>query len=123
MKRPEVIKVLGEGLIVINWFSGHKRALFMLLQEQQKKNDTRPVDTPASRLKRFVRGNTTRWGTHAMSTRRLLELKPVLLDLVNHHADALRDTGGDDDDAQAAADKAIALIESPRNAFWTGIVR
>ncbi|KAJ6605744.1 hypothetical protein B0H10DRAFT_2229002 [Mycena sp. CBHHK59/15] len=62
-------------------------------------------------LKRFVRAAITCWGTHALSTRRLLDLKTFLVDLVNHRSEDLRLAGGSDEDSIAAA----TVQELPQN--------
>ncbi|KAJ6607641.1 hypothetical protein B0H10DRAFT_1817654, partial [Mycena sp. CBHHK59/15] len=66
----------------------------------------------------------TRWGTHALSVRRLVELQGALLDLINHRGDELASAGGDDEDARAIASEIIALIDSGwMGLFWTGVHR
>ncbi|KAJ6616924.1 hypothetical protein B0H10DRAFT_2190302 [Mycena sp. CBHHK59/15] len=84
----------------------------MLLDQQQKANEARPPGERWERLKRFVRAAITRWGTHALSTRRLLDLKKFLVDLVNHRSEDLRLAGGSDEDSIAAATAVIKLIDS-----------
>ncbi|KAF7376954.1 DUF659 family protein [Mycena sanguinolenta] len=124
ISRPEVATILAQCLKVINWFSSHKRAIFMLLEEQQVVNEKRPPGQKWEHLKRFVRAGITRWGTHALSTRRLVELQGALLDLINHRGEELERAGGDDKDAREAAAEIIALIDSGRNGpFWTGVQR
>lgn len=76
------------------------------------------------RLKRFVRAGITRWGTHALSVRRLVELQGALLDLINHRSEDLESAGGDDEDSRASTAEVIALIDSGwLGPFWTGVHR
>ncbi|KAJ6616252.1 ribonuclease H-like domain-containing protein [Mycena sp. CBHHK59/15] len=124
IKNPVIVQILSSCLIVINWFSSHKRALFMLLEQQQKANEARPPGEHWERLKRFVRAAITRWGTHALSTRRLLDLKKFLVDLVNHRSEDLRLAGGSDEDSITAATAVIILIDSgSHGTFWSGVER
>ncbi|KAJ7149955.1 ribonuclease H-like domain-containing protein [Mycena filopes] len=121
---PDVTKILNDCLKIVNWFSSHKRALLLLLEEQQAVNEKRPPGQKWERLKRFVRAGITRWGTHALSVRRLAELQGALLDLVNHRSEELESAGGDDEDSRAATAEVIALIDSGRlGVFWTGVHR
>ncbi|KAJ6608851.1 hypothetical protein B0H10DRAFT_2438834 [Mycena sp. CBHHK59/15] len=124
IKNPVIVQILSSCLIVINWFSSHKRALFMLLEQQQKANEARPPGEHWERLKCFVRAAITRWGTHALSTRRLLDLKKFLVDLVNHRSEDLRLAGGSDEDSITAATAVIKLIDSgSHGTFWSGVER
>ncbi|KAJ7875062.1 ribonuclease H-like domain-containing protein [Mycena leptocephala] len=121
---PEVTFILNNCLKIVNWFSSHKRALLMLLEEQQAINEKRPPGQKWERLKRFVRAGITRWGTHALSVRRLVELQGALLDLINHRSEDLESAGGDDEDSRAITAEVIALIDSGRlGPFWTGVHR
>ncbi|KAJ7937874.1 ribonuclease H-like domain-containing protein, partial [Mycena leptocephala] len=121
---PEVTIILNNCLKIVNWFSSHKRALLMLLEEQQAINEKRPPGQKWERLKRFVRAGITRWGTHALSVRRLVELQGALLDLINHRSEDLESAGGDDEDSRASTAEVIALIDSGRlGPFWTGVHR
>ncbi|KAJ6618926.1 ribonuclease H-like domain-containing protein [Mycena sp. CBHHK59/15] len=121
---PEVTIILNNCLKIVNWFSSHKRALLMLLEEQQAINEKRPPGQKWERLKRFVRAGITRWGTHALSVRRLVELQGALLDLINHRSEDLESAGGDDEDSRASTAEVIALIDSGRlGPFWTGLHR
>lgn len=121
---PEVTLILNNCLKIVNWFSSHKRALLMLLEEQQAINEKRPPGQKWERLKRFVRAAITRWGTHALSVRRLVELQGALLDLVNHRPEDLESAGGDDNDSRAITAEIIKLIDSGRlGSFWTGVHR
>ncbi|KAJ7826527.1 hypothetical protein B0H13DRAFT_1657501, partial [Mycena leptocephala] len=121
---PEVTIILNNCLKIVNWFSSHKRALLMLLEEQQAINEKRPPGQKWERLKRFVRAGITRWGTHALSVRRLVELQGALLDLINHRSEDLESAGGDDEDSRAITAEVIALIDSGRlGPFWTGVHR
>ncbi|KAF8147012.1 ribonuclease H-like domain-containing protein [Mycena galopus ATCC 62051] len=122
IKKGNITEILSQCLVVINWFSSHKRALLMLLEEQQVINKARLPGEKWEHLKRFVRAGITRWGTHAMSTRRLLQLQTALIDLVNHRLDELRLAGGEKQDAIDAAEAVINLIDSGRNGiFWSGV--
>ncbi|KAF7350433.1 HAT family dimerization protein [Mycena venus] len=106
----DVTAILANCLKIINWFSSHKRALLMLLEEQQAINEKRPPGQKWERLKRFVRAGITRWGTHALSVRRLAELQ--------------ESAGGDDEEAREKAAEVIALIDSGKmGPFWTGVHR
>ncbi|KAJ6558967.1 hypothetical protein B0H10DRAFT_1767410, partial [Mycena sp. CBHHK59/15] len=107
---PDVTIILNNCLKIVNWFSSHKRALLMLLEEQQAINEKRPPGQKWERLKRFVRAGITRWGTHALSVRRLVELQGALLDLINHRSEDLESAGGDDEDSRASTAEVIALI-------------
>ncbi|KAJ6598636.1 ribonuclease H-like domain-containing protein [Mycena sp. CBHHK59/15] len=121
---PEVTIILNNCLKIVNWFSSHKRALHMLLEEQQAINEKRPPGQKWERLKRFVRAGITRWGTHALSVRRLVELQGALLDLINHRSEDLESAGGDNEDSRASTAEVIALIDSGRlGPFWTGVHR
>ncbi|KAJ6526545.1 hypothetical protein B0H10DRAFT_2171950 [Mycena sp. CBHHK59/15] len=121
---PEVTIILNNCLKIVNWFSSHKRALLMLLEEQQAINEKRPPGQKWERLKRFVRAGITRWGTHALSVHRLVELQGALLDLINHRSEDLESAGGDDEDSRASTAEVIALIDSGRlGPFWTGVHR
>lgn len=96
----------------------------MLLEEQQVINEARPAGEKWQRLKRFVRAGITRWGTHSLSTRRLLDLRRALVDLANHRGDELRFAGGEHEEAVDAADEVMRLIESGRQGeFWSGVER
>ncbi|KAF7341216.1 HAT family dimerization protein [Mycena venus] len=120
----DVTAILANCLKIINWFSSHKRALLMLLEEQQAINEKRPPGQKWERLKRFVRAGITRWGTHALSVRRLAELQGALLDLINHRGEDLESAGGDDEEAREKAAEVIALIDSGKmGPFWTGVHR
>ncbi|KAJ6592924.1 ribonuclease H-like domain-containing protein [Mycena capillaripes] len=119
-----VTEILANYLKIINWFSSHKRALLVLLEEQQIVNEKRPPGQKWERLKRFVRAGITRWGTHAMSVRRLVELQGALLDLINHRLEELESAGGDDEEAREKAAEVIAIIDSGKmGPFWTGVHR
>ncbi|KAJ6595464.1 ribonuclease H-like domain-containing protein, partial [Mycena sp. CBHHK59/15] len=121
---PLVTAILNNCLKIVNWFSSHKRALLMLLEEQHTINERRPPGQKWERLKRFVWAGITRWGTHALSVRRLAELQGALLDLVNHHSEDLEGAGGDDEDSRATTAEVIALIDSGKTGeFWTGVHR
>ncbi|KAJ7657920.1 ribonuclease H-like domain-containing protein [Mycena polygramma] len=121
---PDVTLILNDCLKIVNWFSSHKRALLMLLEEQQAVNEKRPPGQKWERLKRFVRAGITRWGTHALSVRRVVELQGALKDLVNHRLEELQSAGGDDEESRAATAAVIALIDTGRSGrFWTGVHR
>ncbi|KAJ6626380.1 hypothetical protein B0H10DRAFT_1680903, partial [Mycena sp. CBHHK59/15] len=116
---PGVTAILANCLKIINWFSSHKCALLMLLEEQQAINEKWPPGQKWERLKRFVRAGITRWGTHALSVRHLAELQGALFDLINHRGEDLESAGGDDKEAREKAAEVIALIASGKmGPFW-----
>ncbi|KAF8870263.1 ribonuclease H-like domain-containing protein [Mucidula mucida] len=108
-----VIDVLEQCLLVINWFLGHKRAHSMLENEQDREEWARHLT--------FIRAGITRWTTHYLSMRRLLELKKVLRSLVLRDEDILLTAGGDKEEQVEAAQAIIDIIED--RDFWAGVAR
>ncbi|KAJ6625341.1 hypothetical protein B0H10DRAFT_1942599 [Mycena sp. CBHHK59/15] len=99
----EVTAILTNCLKIINWFSSHKCALLMLLEEQQAINEKRPPGKKWERLKQFVRAG-------------------ALLDLINRCGEELESAGGDDEDSRVSTAEVIALIDSGKmGPFWTGV--
>ncbi|KAJ6553870.1 ribonuclease H-like domain-containing protein [Mycena sp. CBHHK59/15] len=95
---PEVTIILNNCLKIVNWFSSHKRALHMLLEEQQAINEKRPPGKNGSDL----------------SDSCGQEL----------HDGDLESAGGDNEDSRASTAEVIALIDSGRlGPFWTGVHR
>ncbi|KAL1711348.1 ribonuclease H-like domain-containing protein, partial [Schizophyllum commune] len=107
-----VAETLANCLVIINWFTGHKRALSMLLEKQRSAN--------APRLRSFIRAATTRWTTHYLSTRRMLDLKRMLRSLCEEHYDTLRLAGGEKEEQVEAAEKVLSIITEDRN-FWSNL--
>ncbi len=108
-----VIDVLEQCLLVINWFLGHKRAHSMLENEQDREEWARHLT--------FIRAGITRWTTHYLSMRHLLELKKVLWSLVLRDEDILLTAGGDKEEQVEAAQAIIDIIEDQD--FWAGVAR
>ncbi|KAI4519678.1 hypothetical protein K525DRAFT_205497 [Schizophyllum commune Loenen D] len=108
-----ISETLSKCAIIINWFTSHKRALSMLMDEERRSPEQ------WTRLKTFIRAVITRWTTHYLSVRRMAELREVLQVLAIVRRSQLLLAGGEKQEQIDAADGVIKIVED--GSFWTNI--
>lgn len=102
-----MVNVIDGALDVIKWFNNHSRALGLLNKVQSEREGkvlalTLPV--------------LTRWTSHYLAIRRLLELEKAFKSLLLDHTDALVAAAGKRPDQTTKAQSVIDTIDSGN--FW-----
>ena len=103
---------MDEAQEVVKWFNNHGRALGMLKEEQRANPDILQILA-------LVLPVLTRWTSHYLCCRRLLELEKPIRCLVINQTATLLICAGEKADAIAKARTIIAIIE--RDSFWTDL--
>ncbi|KAF8890190.1 hypothetical protein BD779DRAFT_1438833, partial [Infundibulicybe gibba] len=110
--KTRFVKVVDDALEVVKWFNNHSRALGILKEAQRAQSQ---------KVLGLVLPVITRWTSHYLSTRRLLELEYIfrLLALDRSQRAALLLCAGTKADAKQKAEEIFTIID--RSDFWNDL--
>jgi hypothetical protein len=110
--QTDLVNVMDDALDVVKWFNSHSRALGILQAEQADRGEA---------MLCLILPALTRWTSHYLSARRLLQLRNHLQVIALRRREELRLVAGARREDTEKADRIIGLIT--QDAFWSRVER